>query len=116
MKDEHDDLWCTQCHVDGHTKDTFPSFHNYLLLRASNSLIFDSVPWCCICQVYGHRHEDCTYMQKMVTNPVSLYCTFCRSVGHEDKDCRAYDLLQEWTYDAYFVKGEDPHMVVQPQP
>ena len=87
VKDEHDDLWCTQCHVDGHTKDTCPSFQNYLLLAVLNPLSCGSVAWCCICQVYGHRHEDCTYMQKMVTKPTSLYCTLCHSVGHEDKDC-----------------------------
>ena len=25
-KEEHDDLWCTQCHVDGHAKDTCLTF------------------------------------------------------------------------------------------
>ena len=107
VKYEHEHLWCTRCHVDGHTKDTCPSFQNYLLSRVLNPLSYGSVPWCLICQVYGNQHEDCTYMQKMVTKPASLYCTFCRSAGHEDKDW----LLQEWTYDVYFVKGEDPRMV-----
>ena len=55
-------------------------------------------------------------MQKMVTKVENLYCTFCRLVGHDDKNCRAYDLLQERTYDSYFVKGEDPwEMQAQPQ-
>ena len=44
----------------------------------------------------------------MVTKAEGLYYTFCRSVGHNDKKCQAYDLLQERTYDSYFVKGEDP--------
>ena len=22
-KEEHDDLWCTRCHVDGHTKEKY---------------------------------------------------------------------------------------------
>ena len=35
-KEEHDDLWCTWCHVDGHMKDTCPSFWNYLLSGALN--------------------------------------------------------------------------------
>ena len=25
-KEDHDDTWCTWCHVDRHTKDKFPSF------------------------------------------------------------------------------------------
>ena len=25
-KEEHDDLWCTRCHVDGHTKESCPTF------------------------------------------------------------------------------------------
>ena len=59
-------------------------------------------------------------MQKMVTKAESLYCTFCWLVGHDDKNYRAYDLLQERTYDSYFLKGEDPRItqarpqVVQP--
>ena len=55
-------------------------------------------------------------MQNMVTKEKNLYCTFCQSVGHDDKKFRAYDLLQERTYDSYFVKGEDPwEMQSQPQ-
>ena len=114
-KEYRDDLWCTCFHADGHTKDTCPMFHNYLLLGALNPLSYAGVPWCHICQVYGHRHENCDYMEKMVTNSENLYCTFCRSVGHDDKKCQAYDLLQERMYDSYFVKGEDPR-IVQAQP
>ena len=25
-KENHEDLWCTCCHSDGHTKDTCPTF------------------------------------------------------------------------------------------
>ena len=25
-KENHKDLWCTCCHIDGHTKYTFPNF------------------------------------------------------------------------------------------
>ena len=103
-KEQREDIWCTQCHADGHTKDTCPYFQNYLLLGAPNPLSCGSVPWCRIFQVYGHRHEECGYMQNMVTKPMSLYCTFYRSVGHEDKDCCPYDLLQERTYASYYVK------------
>ena len=53
-KDEHDDLWCTRCHVDGHTIDTCPTFQNYLLSGAPNPLSCGSMSWCLISQVYGH--------------------------------------------------------------
>ena len=117
-KEEHDDLWCTQCHVDEHTKDTCLTFQNYLLSRAPNPLSCIGVPCCHVCQVYGHRHENCSYMYKMVMKSEILSCTFCHSMGHKDKDCRDYDLFQEKTYDSYFVKGEDPHATQpsQPQP
>ena len=49
VKDEHDDLWCTRCHVDGHMKDSCPYFWNYLLSGVSNPLSCSSVPWCHIC-------------------------------------------------------------------
>ena len=44
----------------------------------------------------------------MFTKVENLYYTFFRSIGHDDKNYQAYDLLQERTYDSYFVKGEDP--------
>ena len=104
-KEEHDYLWCTWCHMDGHTKDTYPNFWNYFLLGAPNPLIFAGVPWCRICQVYGHRHKNYSYMKNMVTKAESLYYSFCRLVGHEKR-----------TYDSYFVKRKDPHMIQQSHP
>ena len=97
-KEEHTDIWCTRCHRDGHTKDTCPFFRNYLLSGDPNPLSSGGVPWCHICQFYGHQHEECSYMQKMVSNPTNLYYSFCCSVRHEDTDCWAYDPLQERTY------------------
>ena len=99
-KENHKDILCTHCHADGHTKDTCPTFRNYLLSGVPNPLSCGSVPWYRICQVYGHQHKECSYMQKIVSNPTNLYCSFCKSVGHEDKYCRAYHLLQERTYDS----------------
>ena len=75
-KENHEYLWCTRCHVGGHTKDTCPTFQNYLLSGAPNPLSSVGVPWCHICQVYGHRHENCDYMQKMVIKAEILYSTF----------------------------------------
>ena len=48
-KENHDDLWCTGCHADGHTKDTCPMFHNYFLSGAPNPLNYSDIPWCRIC-------------------------------------------------------------------
>ena len=107
-KEDHDDLWCTQCRANGHTKDTCPTFWNYLLSGAPNPLSYVGIPWCRIFQVYGYWNENYEYMQKMVTKAESLYCTFCQSVGHDDKNFWPYELLQERTYDSYIVKGEDP--------
>ena len=99
-----DDLWCTHCHANGPTKDTCLTFQNYLLSGALSPLSGVGAPWCRSFHVYGHGHENCDYMQEMVTKEESLYCTFCRSVGHDKKNCHAYDLLQERMYDSYFVK------------
>ena len=43
-KENHKYLWCTRCHVDGHTKDTCPNFQNYLLSGGMNPLSCKSVP------------------------------------------------------------------------
>ena len=107
-KEDRNDLWCTHCHADGHTKDTCPTFRNYLLSGAPNPLSYAGILWFRMCQVYGHQHENYEYMQKMITKEENMYYTFCRSVGHDDKNYRDYDLLQERTYDSYFVKDEDP--------
>ena len=29
-KEDRDDIWCTHYHANGHTKDTCPTFRNYL--------------------------------------------------------------------------------------
>ena len=97
-KEQHEDIWCIRCRTDGHTKDTCPYFQNYMLSGASNHLSCGNIPSCRIFQVYGHRHKECGYMQNMVMKPTNLYCS--------------YNLLQERTYDLYYVKGE----VQQPQP
>ena len=54
VKEYHDDLWCTHCHAGRHTKDTCPTFQNYLLSGAPNPLSGAGAPWSHIYQVYGH--------------------------------------------------------------
>ena len=38
VKEYRDDTWCTRCHANGHTKDNYPSFQNYLVSRGPNPL------------------------------------------------------------------------------
>ena len=113
-KELREEVWCTRCYIEGHHKDQFPEFCNYLLLGPPNMLNQGGLPWCRICQTHGHRHEECVYLQKMVSKPVNLFCIFCRSIGHEGKDFRAYDLLQERTMDAYYMKGEENRSTERP--
>ena len=48
-KEDRENIWCTRCHADRHTKDTCPTFQNYLLSGSPNPLSCTGVPWCCIC-------------------------------------------------------------------
>ena len=76
-KEDRDDIWCTHFHAGGHTNDACLTFQNYLLSGAPNPLIRVGAPWCPIYQVYGHRNENCDYMQKMVSIAERLYYTLC---------------------------------------
>ena len=35
-KEAHEDLWCTKCRMDRHTKDNFLTFMNYISFGAPN--------------------------------------------------------------------------------
>ena len=70
-KEHREEVWCTRCRANRHTKDNFLDFRNYLLSGALNPLSCGSVPWCHIFQVYGHQHEYYGYMQNMVTKPMN---------------------------------------------
>ena len=72
-KEDHDDIFCMWFHAGGHTKDTCLTFQNYFLAGAPNPLSSVGAPWCRICQVYGHRHDNYDYMQNMVTKAEKLY-------------------------------------------
>ena len=37
-KEGQEDLWCTKCRTDGHTKDNCPTFMNYVVSGAPNPL------------------------------------------------------------------------------
>ena len=48
-KEAQENLWCTKCRMDRHTKDKFPTFLNYIASGAPNPLNDHGLPWCRIC-------------------------------------------------------------------
>ena len=48
-KESHEDLWCTKCRTDGHTKDNCTTFMNYISFGAPNPLSSHGIPYCRIC-------------------------------------------------------------------
>ena len=112
-KESHEDLWCTKWWMDGHTKDNYPTFMNYVSFGVPNPLNGHGLPWCRICQSRGHRDKEFLYLPKVISTPTNLFCKFCKSVGHEEKDCKAYQLLKEKTVDTYLMKNEG-HVQAKP--
>ena len=48
-KEAQEDLWCTKCRMDEHTKDNCLTFMNYITSGAPNPLNGHGIPWCHIC-------------------------------------------------------------------
>ena len=88
-------------------KDNFLSLINYVTAGVWNPINKQWIPWCRISQTWGHRSEDCLYLDKIVSTLDSLYCKFCKFVGHDEKDCIAFQLLQEKMVDTYLMKNEE---------
>jgi len=104
-KYKREDTWCIKCKLEGHDKENFPMFHEYLASGASCPLKRVTLPWCEVCR-NRHRPGECYYMKKYIQTPTNLYYTLCKSVGHDEKDCRAYDLFHERSRDIYKIQGE----------
>jgi hypothetical protein len=83
-KDKRDKIWCIRCKSEGHNKDNFPLFHDYLVSGALSPLKQVTLPWCEVCR-NRHCPVECYYMKKYVQTPKNLYCTFCKYVGHDEK-------------------------------
>jgi hypothetical protein len=64
-KEKREDIWCIRCKVEGHDKEHFPLFSEYLASRAPNPLNKDTLRWCEVCRT-RHRPGECYYMQKYV--------------------------------------------------
>jgi hypothetical protein len=88
-KDKREVIWCTTCRTEGHHKNEFPTFAQYMETRLPKPLPTRGL-WCEICKKQGHDPYHCPMMKKYQTIPKSSYCNFCKSVGHDDKDCRPW--------------------------
>ncbi|KAH9324289.1 hypothetical protein KI387_004467 [Taxus chinensis] len=81
--DTRSGLWCTDCEVQGHTKDSCPR-------RAVRAMTVD----CEIC----HRDHDASrwpLLQSMICKNVFCYCKICTSTTHDTKDCRLIDHIHD---------------------
>jgi hypothetical protein len=104
-KDKREDIWFIRCKTEGHDKEHYPLFHEYLASGASSPLKQVTLPWCEVCR-NRHRPGECYYMKKYVQTPTNMYFMFYKSIGHDDRDCRAYELMHERSRDVYKIQGE----------
>jgi len=65
-KEVREEVWCTRCRTEGHSKEHCPIFVEYLESGAPNPLPQARGPWCEICKVNGHRSQECPLLQKYV--------------------------------------------------
>jgi hypothetical protein len=49
-KEKREDIWCIICKEEGHDKENFPLFNEYLASGAPNPLKEAIVPWCEVCR------------------------------------------------------------------
>ena len=53
-KEVHEEVWCTRCGIEGHLKEHYPIFVEYLASGAPNPLLQIGGLWCEICKQSGH--------------------------------------------------------------
>ena len=69
VKTSREEVWCTQCRIEGHDKEQCPVVRNYLNTGAPN-LCNPVVLYCEIYQTTGqHRLENCYLLQRYVQVP-----------------------------------------------
>ena len=106
--------WCLKSKSQGHDKDHYPAFTNYLSVgglmplrpesqaRPSTTLAL----WCAIYQVTGkHTTYNFHLLQKYTQTPQKWFCKFCWSEGHDKHACRSYELIMDKT-PTYRVQAE----------
>ena len=104
-KEVREEVWCTKCRTEGHSREQCPIYGEYLGSGALNPLPQVRGLWCEICRTNGHRPQGCPLLQKYVQTPKNLFCTFCKFVGHDDNNYRAYELTIERTQDVYAMQS-----------
>ncbi len=101
-----DEVWCIKCKGQGHDKDHYPVFTNYLVgggpmpPRPGAQARPSTMPslCCVICQIGGkHATDNCHLLQKYTQNSQQLFGNVCRSVGHDERTCRSYELMMDQT-------------------
>lgn len=102
----HEEVWCLKYKIQGHDKEHFPIFANYV---AGGGLIHmrlevEAGPstgpalWCAIRQVVGkYVTSNFHLLQKFVQTPQQLFHNFCKLVGHEESNFYSYELMMERT-------------------
>ena len=110
-KETKEEVGCTKCITEGHSKEHCLVFVEYLASRAPNPLPQVRGPWCEICRMNGHRPQECHLLQKYVQTPKNLFCSFCKSVGHYENNCRAYELMMERTQDVYAMQSDQQNNI-----
>lgn len=98
------EVWCKKCKEEGHYKDEFPVFKDYLASGVHNQL--NPGLWCNICRERGQHHsDDCYLLQKYVQTLKQIFCNFCRSIGHDEKNFQSYYLMMEHIVDSYRLQA-----------
>ena len=110
-KEVREEVWCTQCKTEGHSREHCPIFAEYLASSTPNPLPQARGPWCEICRTNGHRPQYCPLLQKYVQTPKNMFFTFCKSVGHDDNNCRAYELMIERTQDVNAMQSDQQNNI-----
>jgi hypothetical protein len=84
-REKRETMWCTMCRSEGHHKNEFLTFVQYLGVGIPNTLPTRG-PWCEIFKTHEHDPYNFPMMQKYKIELKNTSCNFCKSVGHEDKN------------------------------
>lgn len=107
-------VWCIECEGQGHDKDTYPVFVNYLVGGGLMPLRSEAQAgprttlalWCAIFHIGGkHTTDNFHRFQKYTQTSQQYFCNFCGSVGHDEHTYKSYELMMGWN-SAYRVKTE----------
>ena len=58
-KQVREEIWCTKCITEGHSKKHCKVYKEYMVSGAPNTLPQERGPQCKICRTNGHRPQDC---------------------------------------------------------